>query len=216
MTLIADERGLQAIAERLAQAPALAVDIESNGLFKYKAGLCTVQLAIAGEEPLVVDTIATPLTPLAAILSASGPRKIVHDVAFDARILAEHGIFLGNVFDTSLAARMLGRTATGLASLLLSELGVSVDKKLQHHDWTERPLEAHHIKYLSDDVLHLPALAEKLQQEVAERGIADEIEEETRYRLAQAAASVAAGDRRPAYVRLKGVERVPREDADVF
>ena len=62
MTLIADERGLQAIAPRLAEAPALAVDVESNGLFRYKAGLCTVQLAAVGEEPIVVDTIATPLT----------------------------------------------------------------------------------------------------------------------------------------------------------
>ncbi|MBX3232301.1 MAG: HRDC domain-containing protein [Labilithrix sp.] len=210
--MVADERGLAAVAERLAGAPVLAVDVESNGLFKYRASLCTLQLATPDAEPIVVDALATPLAPLARVLAESGPRKIVHDIAFDARILAESGVLLGNVFDTSLAARMLGRTATGLAALLQSELGVAMDKKLQHHDWTERPLERQHIAYLEADVAHLPALAARLEREVAERGIAAEIEEETRYRLAQAAASVAAGDPRAPYLRMKGIDRVAREE----
>ena len=66
---------------------------------------------------------------------------------------------------------MLGRTATGLASLLGSELGIAVDKKLQHHDWTERPIQSHHLRYLADDVVYLEALADKLWNEVeAPRG----------------------------------------------
>lgn len=216
MTLISTEQALRTLAERLVKVPRLAIDIESNGLFKYRASLCTLQIAVPGEAPLVVDTLAVALTPLREVLSASGPRKIVHDIAFDARILAESGCILGNVFDTSLAARMLGRQQAGLASLLQSELGVTVDKKLQHHDWTERPITKEQLQYLADDVAHLPALATKLEEEVTQRGIADEVEEETRYRLAQAEASVAAGDPRPFYTRLKGVDKAPREELPIL
>lgn len=217
---VSTEPELRQVAARLAKAERIAIDIESNGLFRYRASLCVLQIAVPGEAPIVVDTIAvagatvsaTALAPLGDVLSAAGPRKIVHDVAFDARLLAENGCVLGNVFDTALAARMLGRAQAGLASLLQSELGVTVDKKLQHHDWTERPITAAQLAYLADDVVHLPALAEKFAAEVADKGIIDELEEETRYRLAQAEASVAAGDPRPFYVRLKGVDRVPKEE----
>jgi ribonuclease D len=212
VTLISTEPELRTLAERLAKTPRIAIDIESNGLFKYRAALCTLQIAVPGEAPLVVDTLAVPLAPLEHVLSAAGPRKIVHDIAFDARILAESGCVLGNVFDTSLSARMLGRQQAGLASLLQSELGVTVDKKLQHHDWTERPITAEQLRYLADDVAHLPALAAKLEAEVAEKGIRDELEEETRYRLGQAEASVRAGDPRPFYTRLKGIDKVPAEE----
>lgn len=212
VTLIHTEPELRTLADRLASQSPIAIDIESNGLFKYRAALCTLQIAVATAEPLVVDTIAVSLAPLAPLLGASGPRKIVHDIAFDARILAENGVILGNVFDTSLAARMLGRQATGLASLLQSELGVAVDKKLQHHDWTERPITSEQAKYLADDVAHLPALAAKLGAEIEAKGIAAELEEETRYRLAQAEESVRAGDPRPFYARLKGIDKVPKDE----
>lgn len=212
MTLVSSEQALRVVAERLASVKELAIDIESNGLFRYRAALCTLQIAVPGEPPLVVDTLATSAAPLAAVLGASGPRKIVHDIAFDARLLAENGVILGNVFDTSLAARMLGRQQAGLASLLSLELGVTVDKRLQHHDWTQRPITAEQLKYLGDDVAHLPALAARLADEVAAKGIADELEEETRYRLAQAEASVVAGDPRPFYTRLKGIEKVPADE----
>ena len=208
--LVADAAELARAATRLAGAGRLAVDVESNGLFKYKATLCTIQIASA-DEVIVVDPLATKLDALRDLLGAAGPRKIVHDVSFDARILADVGIALGNVLDTSIAARMLGRQATGLASLM-KELGIELDKKLQHHDWTLRPIGPVELQYLSDDVVHLEALAQRLEAELEATGIGDAVEEETRYRLAQAIASSGIVDPRPTWVRLKGVDRAPRED----
>jgi ribonuclease D len=215
--LVTTEGDLRAAIDRLARATRIALDVESNGLFKYRARLCTLQLADAdqgasGAPVCVVDTLVTPLSALGQLLGPRGPRKIVHDVAFDARILAEEGLELANVLDTSIAARMLGRTATGLASLLQSELGLAMDKKLQHHDWTERPLREPHLRYLAEDVRHLGALADKIGSELDGRGITDEVEEETRYRLAQAAAAASSDDHRPPWVRMKGIDRAPRED----
>ncbi len=215
MLLVTREDELRTVATRLLRANRVAVDIESNGLFKYKATLCTMQLATA-DEVVVVDTLATPLAALAEVLGPKGPRKIVHDVAFDARILAEANLVLANVLDTSLAARMLGRSATGLASLVASELGISMDKKLQHHDWTERPIKSQQLRYLAEDVVHLEALAGRLWKEVEERGIADAVEEETRYRLTQAVAGAGMVDPRPPYIRLKGIDRVPKEELPIL
>ena len=213
--LVTREEELRAAVLRLTKAERVAVDIESNGLFKYRATLCVMQLATP-TEIVIVDTLATPLGALAELLGPAGPRKIVHDVAFDARILAEANLPLENVLDTSIAARMLGRAATGLASLLGSELGITMDKKLQHHDWTERPLQRHHLRYLADDVVHLDELAERLWREVDERAIGDAVEEETRYRLAQAVAAAGSVDPRPPYVRLKGIDRVPKEELPIL
>jgi ribonuclease D len=220
VVLVAREDELRRAADRLGRASRIAVDVESNGLFKYRASLCTIQLATA-DEVVVVDALGPPLGALAGLLGPSGPRKIVHDVAFDARILADAALPLGNVFDTSLAARMLGRPATGLASLLAGELGITLDKRLQHHDWTERPIRDSQLQYLADDVAHLTALADRLGAEIAARAtetaqpVAEAIEEETRYRLAQAAAAGSV-DPRPPYVRLKGIDRVPREELSIL
>jgi len=214
--LVTREDDLERVAEKLARTRRVAFDLESNGMHAYRAVACIVQLATPEGEVFVVDSLATPLGPLAKLLASAETEKIVHDVAFDARILAEAGVELANVRDTSVAARMLGRTATGLASLLSSELGLSIDKKMQQHDWGERPLDRAAITYLAGDVVHLDALADRLFAEAAERGILAEIEEETRYRLAQAIGGANAVDPRPPYVRLKGIDRVPAADLAIL
>ncbi|MBS2020431.1 MAG: ribonuclease D [Deltaproteobacteria bacterium] len=214
-SLITDEASLARAIEHLEGMPRVAVDLESNGMFAYRAVACIVQIA-AGNDVFLVDALATSIAPLARLLASGATEKIVHDVSFDARILAENGVHLANVRDTSVAARMLGRTATGLASLLASELGLAIDKKMQHHDWSERPLDRAAVAYLAGDVVHLSALADRLFGEVRERGIEDEVEEETRYRLAQAIEASGAEDPRPPYVRLKGVDRAPSRDLPIL
>jgi ribonuclease D len=213
--LITREDELDRVARRLAHSPRVAFDLESNGMHAYRATACVIQLECE-REVILIDALATSLLPLGALLSSPDTEKIVHDVAFDARILAEAGVKLANARDTSLAARMLGMPATGLASLLESELGVKIDKKMQQHDWGERPLTPAMLTYLAGDVIHLSELADRLFSAVAERGIAAEVEEETRYRLAQAIAGAGVDDPRPPYVRLKGIDRVPADQLPIL
>jgi ribonuclease D len=82
---------LEELARALEGAASLSFDLESDGMFAYRARICAVQLA-SPDAVTVVDTLATPLAPLAALLGESGPVKLVHDVPFDARMLAEAGI----------------------------------------------------------------------------------------------------------------------------
>lgn len=213
--LVTREDEVRSVAASLSARPRIALDLESNGLFVYRARLCTLQLADE-REAFVVDALAAPLDAVSALLASETTKKVAHDVSFDARILAENGIALANVLDTSVAARMLGRTSTGLASLLASELGLTVDKRMQQHDWSSRPLDRAALAYLVSDVAHLFALADKLFGEVDERGIREAVEEETRYRLAQSIAAAGSEDVRPPYLRLKGIERVPKEQLPVL
>ncbi|WP_438031246.1 HRDC domain-containing protein [Sorangium sp. So ce233] len=212
LVLVERDDDLARLVERAARAEALAVDVEANGLFRYRPRLCTVQLAFRegdGIAVAVVDALRTPVAPLAPLLGASGPPKVLHDLTFDARMLAEAGAPLAGARDTSVAARMLGCAATGLAALLLSELGVTIDKQLQQHDWGRRPLASAELRYLADDVLHLLALDARLAERGRALGIEDEIAEECAYKLATALGP--PRDPRPAYARIKGAQALDPE-----
>jgi len=216
--LIDTRDALISLAERAGRASRIALDLEANGRFAYRARLSTLQVGLEGEV-LVIDPLAPgigDLQPLAHILSSAGPVKIIHDVGYDARLLAEVGLSLGNVHDTALVAQWLGRPATGLASLALAELGVTLDKSLQAQDWAARPLDERSVRYLEDDVAHLFALDERLWGEAVTADITTEILEETAYRLATAERSVREPDPRPAFARVKGAQALKRPELAVL
>jgi ribonuclease D len=205
--LVVDDERLGQVADAAASARRVALDVEASGMHAYRARPCVLQLAWNGAVA-IVDALAVAPAALARLLGADGPVKIVHDVAFDARILAESGVLLGNVHDTSIAARMLGRAATGLAALLESELGIRVSKDMQHHDWRIRPIDVAMMAYLQEDVRHLEALEARLWSELAERGIEDAVIEETQYRLGCAAESGTATRDDLPYMRIKGADKL--------
>jgi ribonuclease D len=199
------------------RATRIGVDLEASGMFAYRARPCTLQLSWdAGTNVAIVDTLVVPIVAFADLLGRRGPVKIVHDVAFDARLLAEAGVELGNVHDTAIAARMLGRTATGLASLLESCLGIRIAKDMQQHDWRKRPLDASSLAYLASDVASLDRLETALWREVIEKDIEKEVLEETEYRLASAIAATRAPANGPAYLRIRGVEHFAERDLAVL
>lgn len=212
--------GAEAIALtslRLASAQCLAIDVESNGLHAYRASLCTLQIGVVDGDADVVSTVYVvdslgvsdaELAPLRAPLGDAGPRKLVHDLAFDARLLARRGVPIGRLFDTSIAARFLGVTSTGLAALVAARVGATLSKELQHHDWARRPLGPEVLPYLAADVAHLPALARSLEADIESKGIALEVEAETAFRLAGALADLDDLDPRPPYARIKGASEL--------
>jgi ribonuclease D len=184
-------------------------------MFTYCARICTVQIASEGTFA-AIDALSVSLESLRDLLGERGPVKIVHDVSFDARLLAESSIELGNVHDTALAAHMLGRTGTGLAALLASELGVHIEKDLQQHDWRVRPIDDVMLSYLASDVVHLEELERVLWAEVTAKGIVCEVLEETRYRLASALSSVGKPPEQPPYLRVRGAGRLAERELAVL
>ncbi len=217
--IVATRRDLEALVARASRASRIALDLEANGRFAYRARVSTLQLAFDGEVT-IIDPLAPELrddlTALVPLLSSRGPVKILHDVGFDARLLAEVDLQLGNVHDTALLAQWLGRPATGLASLALSNLGVVLDKSLQAQDWGARPLTERSVRYLADDVAHLLALDDRLWAEATATDIVPEVIEETAYRLAAAERAIREPDPRPAFARVKGAEALTRSELTVL
>lgn len=205
-----DSEAVHALARELARADRIALDAEGDGFHRYRPRLCAMQLGIddgAHARVAIVDTLAVEaLAPLAPVLEAGGPVKVVHDASFDVRMLLRRGIALEPVFDTAIAARFLGETATGLASLLSRHFGVTLAKEQQQADWGARPLTEEQLTYLVADVDHLIPLARLLEARLAELDLLEEVAEESRYVLAMARQPEPA---RAPWTRIKGARELP-------
>ena len=159
-SMIVEGSELEEAVRGLMEASEIAFDCEGDGYFRYRARLCAVQLADRRSTTLV-DTLNSGVQALAPLLGEAGPLKVVHDAAYDARLLRDHGARLGNVFDTSVAGRFLGEPALGLRALLQKHLEVDVPKEHQLADWGARPLSDEMRSYLENDVRYLLALADR-------------------------------------------------------
>jgi ribonuclease D len=207
--LVARPDELAPLLRAVEGARRIALDAEGNGLFAYRSRLCTLQLGWEQDGDVhvaIVDTLKVDAAALSDLLGPSGPVKLLHDCTFDVKLLADANVTLSRVRDTSVLARMLGRKATGLASLLASELGIVVEKHLQQHDWSRRPLEPREIAYLADDVRHMMALYDKLAGEAQALCIEEEVETECAFKVQGALAP--PRERRPAYLRIRGSEKL--------
>jgi ribonuclease D len=194
---------LERLARSLSAASVIALDCEGDGYYRYRARLCTLQTAHA-TEVAIVDTLALPdRRALIEVLGPRGPEKILHDCAFDTRLLASEGIELAHVFDTAVAARFLSEVSTGLSSLLEKYLGVHITKELQQADWGKRPLDSRELEYLEQDVRHLIPLAEALRERCLELDILDEVQTESAWAAESGGAPPPSSG--PPWLRVKGV-----------
>jgi ribonuclease D len=76
----------------------------------------------------------------------------------------------GEVFDTMLAARLLGHEGIGLASLVERFFGVRLSKGGQKSDWSKRPLSDSQLRYAGDDTRYLLPLAGRLREDLERLG----------------------------------------------
>jgi ribonuclease D len=93
---------------------------------------------------------------------------IFHAADYDLRLLRKHHEFTPSaIFDTMLAARLLGERQFGLSHLAEKYLGVILDKGSQKADWARRPLTEKMETYARNDTHHLKPLADRLKAELA-------------------------------------------------
>lgn len=156
----------------LAPCRALAIDTEGDTLHHYADRVCLIQLAAFGGGACLVDPLALPdLSPLAPIMADPAIVKVLHGGDNDVTSMRrDFGYEFRTLFDTSIAARLLGDTELGLQALVRNELGVELSKGSQKDDWSKRPLTAKQEAYALADVEHLFALASRLTARLAEAG----------------------------------------------
>jgi ribonuclease D len=167
---------LHELLARLADASHVAIDTESNSMHAYTERVCLVQLSIpTGEDhrttlDAIVDPLMVDIEPLGVVFEDPTRQKILHGADYDVLSLKRsYGFTFESLFDTMIAARVLGWTRYGLAALLEEHFGVRPDKRFQRHDWGKRPIPADAIDYARGDTRWLPALREIQLAELRER-----------------------------------------------
>lgn len=151
--------------------PLVAVDTEAASFHRYVDRVYLVQLSTRSATT-ILDPLALPdLAPLGALLADPGVEKVFHDADYDLRILdRDYGFRARRLFDTRIAAQLLGEPAIGLAALLEKFAGVRLAKTHQRADWSQRPLPAAMLAYAADDTRHLPALHDALRARLEAAG----------------------------------------------
>jgi ribonuclease D len=165
---------LQRMANTLTAAPLVAVDTESNSLFAYQEQTCLIQFSTPQADylvdPLTLDAQFLKLV-LAPIFVGTDIEKVFHAAEYDLLVLSrDFGFNFTNIFDTMLAARVLGRDAFGLGILLEQEFNVKVDKRQQRANWGQRPLPPHLMDYAQVDTHYLIPLRHRLKAELEKSG----------------------------------------------
>ncbi|MFN2476912.1 MAG: ribonuclease D, partial [Chthoniobacterales bacterium] len=114
--MIANDADLAAMLPQMEGIDRVAVDTEADSLHCYFEKLCLVQMSFGGRDYLIDSLAGFDLSPLARALA--GKEIVLQGADFDLRLLRRSfGFVADRVFDTVIAARLLGLKAFSLAAL---------------------------------------------------------------------------------------------------
>jgi ribonuclease D len=167
--LVYNSKSLGQMLSHLARQTLIAIDTESDSYFAYQPKVCLIQISVyadpAVEDPMqVADYLVDPLrlrdlSRLGILLAQPQIEVVMHAADNDIlQLQRDFGFRFSKLFDTQLAARILGWRNVGLAPLLEEHFGVISDKRMQRTDWSVRPLTPQQIAYAQMDTHYLFAL----------------------------------------------------------
>lgn len=172
----------EALAEAVpgwAAAGEFALDTEADSYYAYRVKVCLLQVSTR-EGDWLIDPLAGPdLAPLAELCADPRVLKVLHAGSNDVGLLRKtHGFEFRHVFDTMVAAQVLGLRRPGLAALLQERFGVEQKKSFQTSDWRKRPLSPGQLQYAAADTRFLLPLRDQLEAELAAKDRREEAQEE--------------------------------------
>jgi ribonuclease D len=135
----------------------------------------------------IVDPLAAvDLSPLCAVLERK--EIVLHGADFDLRLLRRGlNLVAHRIFDTVIAARLLGIREFSLAALVERHFGVELGKGSQKANWAQRPLSVRMIEYAINDTHYLLPLAERLDSQLRECDRLDWLRQSCQRAIEQAA-----------------------------
>jgi ribonuclease D len=159
------EEKLASFLEVLKAATWVAVDTEADSLHAYPEKVCLIQVSTIDGDRLIDPLAGLDLAPFLEALT--GHELIMHGADYDLRLLRKHHEFVPSaIFDTMLAARLLGVRQFSLGHLVETYLSVKLEKGAQKANWAVRPLTPRMEAYARNDTRHLKPLADRLRQEL--------------------------------------------------
>jgi ribonuclease D len=183
--IISDRARLEDFAAALVDSPGIALDTEFLRERTYRPQLCLLQLASNGQAQCIDPLADLPLDVLRPALTSPATQKILHAARQDLEVLWPVFGQLAGVYDTQIAAGLAGLPAqVGYSELVRRLLGIDLPKGQTRTDWSRRPLTDAQVQYAIDDVLHLPALRDLLDEQLDKLGrrgwLAEELSDLTR------------------------------------
>ncbi|UWF76504.1 MULTISPECIES: ribonuclease D [Microbacterium] len=204
-SVIDDRAEFEAACRALAAGTGpVAVDVERASGFRYSQRAYLVQVFRRGAGGVrLFDPPA--LGDFAPLQDAIGDAEwVLHAASQDLPSLRELGLEPPSIFDTELAARLLGHERVGLAAVVERTLGIALAKEHSAADWSTRPLPAAWLEYAALDVEHLVDVRDVLAAELAETGKTEIAAQEFAATLARAPKA----PREDPWRRLSGLHRV--------
>ena len=197
------ERLAEAIRALAGGTGPVAVDAERASGFRYGQRAYLVQFYRRDSGTWLIDP--TAFDDLSALGDALADATwLLHAASQDLPCLRETGLEPRRLFDTELAARLLGRERVGLGPLVESELGRHLVKGHGAADWSRRPLPDDWLRYAALDVEVLVDLHDLLAVELERQGKGAWAAEEFEALLRQPPAP----PRRDPWRRTSGMHRV--------
>ncbi len=171
--------GIARVAEAIQKESVIGLDTESDSFHHYQEQVCLIQASI-GPRDYLIDTMAIrDLAPLNKPLADPAREIVINGADYDVVCLKrDFGIRIGKLFDTALAAQLLGYAATGLSALLERHFNVKVSKQLQKDEWFRRPLTEAQMSYALNDIRYLVELRERIRRELEKLNRLEWAEEE--------------------------------------
>ena len=198
----------------ISDAKQLALDTEGASFHRFLDRIYLLQ-ASTRERSAIIDPlpIGSP-EKLGLLLQSKDVEVVFHDADYDLRLLhQDYGWHVTNIFDTRIAAQLLGIKSFGLAALLEQFFDVKLDKKHQRADWSMRPLTQDMLDYAAQDTRYLLQLRDQMRGELERRGRLRWAEEEfarlegTRWE---------AEEEMEGFLRLKGARDLSRRELAVL
>jgi ribonuclease D len=201
--------------ETLMPASRVAIDIEADSLYHYFEKVCLVQIS-TDEATYIVDPLAVrDLSALGPIMSDPAVEKVFHAATYDLYCLRrDYSFSFTSIFDTHIAAQLLGCNLLGLDTLLESFLGITHSKRRQRDDWSHRPLAPEQLEYAAMDTHHLLQLRDLLDRHLRDKGRISWAQEEFRFLAEQE-----SGERDfdpEGFRRIKGSRDIPMQQLAVL
>ena len=149
----------------------IALDTEGASFHRFIDRIYLLQITTR-ERSAVIDPIPIGAPArLGQMLEDPTVEVVFHDADYDLRLLhQDYGWHARNIFDTRIAAQLLGIKSFGLAALLDQFFGVQLDKKHQRADWSLRPLTPGMLDYAAQDTRYLLDLRDELRSRLEKLG----------------------------------------------
>jgi ribonuclease D len=205
---------VEKFTSEIATTREIALDTEGASFHRFVDRVYLLQLSTRTRHAVIDPLPIGVPAGLGALLEDPSIEVVFHDADYDLRLLQQdYGWHIRTIFDTRIAAQLLGYTAFGLAALLERFFDVKLDKKHQRADWSMRPLTGDMLDYAAQDTRWLLQLRDHMAAELERMGRTTWAREEfallegTRWTDDEPGTS---------YLRLKGARDLSRRELAVL